>query len=118
MWPLTERSMIDKARRGGCPLLNIADGGDEPFCPKEVRAANGRLNAKNRDPKLWETKRYIGAAIREGFMSLETRDKYLALCDKYPTVFGQFREKLLAYERHKRGMFRNHGKTPRAPQPA
>ena len=41
-WKASERRLIAEARARGDKLLNIADGGDEPFCPPEVRSANGR----------------------------------------------------------------------------
>lgn len=41
-WQSLERQIIDQYRKDGCPLLNVADGGDEPHCPLEVRRANGR----------------------------------------------------------------------------
>lgn len=44
-WPDKEREMIAHHRQGG-RLLNVADGGDQPFCPIEVRRANGkRMNS-------------------------------------------------------------------------
>ena len=39
-WQEAERRHIADARARGERLLNIADGGDEPFCPPEVRASN------------------------------------------------------------------------------
>lgn len=46
-WPERERHWIGAFRqRGDSLLLNVAEGGDEPGCPPEVRAANARaLNA-------------------------------------------------------------------------
>jgi|SRR5215217_2940168 len=41
-WVEAERRLIAEARSRGERLLNVADGGDEPFCSPEVRAANGR----------------------------------------------------------------------------
>lgn len=41
-WRADERRLIAEARRRGDRLLNIADGGDEPFCPHEVRVANAK----------------------------------------------------------------------------
>lgn len=44
-WKDAERRLIAEHRALG-PLLNVADGGDEPACPIEVRRANAaRLNA-------------------------------------------------------------------------
>lgn len=41
-WREVERRLIAEARARGEKLLNVADGGDEPHCPIEVRRANGR----------------------------------------------------------------------------
>lgn len=44
-WKEAERRIIAEMREGG-RLLNVADGGDEPHCPLEVRKANAKkLNA-------------------------------------------------------------------------
>ncbi len=42
-WQSVERLAISDARASGVRLLNVADGGDEPYCSKEVRAANARV---------------------------------------------------------------------------
>jgi len=44
-WREAERRLITAARARGEKLLNLADGGDEPFCPPEVRRANGLRSA-------------------------------------------------------------------------
>lgn len=41
-WREAEIRLIREARERGEKLLNVADGGDQPYCSKEVRAANGR----------------------------------------------------------------------------
>lgn len=41
-WRESERRLIAEARVRGDRLLNVADGGDEPHCPIEVRRANAR----------------------------------------------------------------------------
>jgi len=41
-WKEAERRLIREARERGDKLLNVADGGDQPFCPVEVRRENGR----------------------------------------------------------------------------
>jgi len=54
-WPARERHWIETYRqREDGLMLNRAEGGDEPYCPPEVRAANAAgLNARLRaDPKL------------------------------------------------------------------
>lgn len=52
-WPEIERRLIAQARARGERLLNVADGGDQPGCPPEVRSSNAeRLNARLRDDDL------------------------------------------------------------------
>ena len=41
-WREAEREIIAAARARGDRLLNVADGGDEPFCSTETRRENGR----------------------------------------------------------------------------
>jgi hypothetical protein len=43
-WKATEKRLIADYRKTS-RLLNLADGGDEPYCPREVRVANGKKNA-------------------------------------------------------------------------
>jgi len=44
-WRDVERRFIKDGRAEGLRLLNIADGGDEPHCPTEVRRANGKKSS-------------------------------------------------------------------------
>ena len=60
-WAEAERRLIAGARARGDRLLNIADGGDEPFCAPEVRAANGPKVAAARSKVLWQVYRKFGA---------------------------------------------------------
>jgi len=46
-WRQIERQLISEARARGEKLLNVADGGDEPFCSIETRRANGRNSAQH-----------------------------------------------------------------------
>lgn len=50
-WRDAERRIIAQYRALG-PLLNVADGGDQPLCPSDVQRANAlKMNAKRRaDP--------------------------------------------------------------------
>lgn len=53
-WREAERTLIAQARAEvGRRLLNVADGGDEPFCPLHVRQENARKNTAARlaDPQ-------------------------------------------------------------------
>jgi len=44
-WRIEERRLIAEARARGEKLLNVADGGDEPFCSPEVRVSNAKKMA-------------------------------------------------------------------------
>jgi hypothetical protein len=85
-WKERERAMIAQLRAEGLRLLNLADGGDEPWCSSETRAANGRRVAAARDKLLWRLKRDLGAALKAGHVSDATKAKMRARLD----VFGQF----------------------------
>jgi len=94
-WREAERRLIADARAAGEKLLNIADGGDEPYCPKEVRARNGAANAKaiQADPlrkRVWELKRNIGQALKEGFVTNASRAKLRLAASLRPDLFGAF----------------------------
>lgn len=47
-WREAERRLIAQARSRGDFLLNLAAGGDEPFCSPEVRRQNGHKAFANR----------------------------------------------------------------------
>lgn len=68
-WKEAERRHIAEARARGERLLNVADGGDEPFCPPEVRAANGRMSKGRRwipqYPYVHQIKMRLGQHHRE-----------------------------------------------------
>lgn len=90
-WKARERSHIQAGRESGLRLLNVADGGDEPFCPPEVRAENGRRAARARivtpqKRRLWKLKRNLAMALRDGVVSDATKDKMRKRMD----VFGSF----------------------------
>lgn len=63
-WQREERRLIASARDRGYKLLNVADGGDEPHCPVEIRRANGRKNslARESDPVKKAIHRFLQRA--------------------------------------------------------
>ena len=89
-WQEAERRLIAFHRAAGAPLLNVAKGGDEPYCPASVRAANGRANAQKRNKRKWALMRSLGEALRRGHVSEQTKAKMRAR----PDVFGSFSEYL------------------------
>lgn len=74
-WQQAERDLIAECRRLGFPLLNVADGGDEP--------SHGRTE---REKRLWRLKRNLGGALRRGQVPEPVKAKMRAR----PDVFGQW----------------------------
>lgn len=79
-WKEAERRLIAEYRGKGERLLNLADGGDEPFCPKEIRAANGQKAAIERNKTVHRLICYFGAEARRNEQRGNTgqRDKMRA----------------------------------------
>lgn len=88
-WPDRERFHIAALRASG-GLLNLADGGDQPMCPLETRAANGRKNAAARDPRIWALKRSIGEGLKNGWVTEATKEKLRYVARKRPDLFGEW----------------------------
>lgn len=96
-WREAERRLIKEARDKGIKLLNLADGGEEPYCPPEIRSANGhRLVAKGRDdPKYAAIKRIktqLGTAYYRGWCSDSLVDKMRAMAVQAPDIFGKWKD--------------------------
>lgn len=92
-WTHSERELIFFHRAAGTRLLNLADGGDEPYCTPEIRAANGRKTAAaiHSDPKrkrLWHLKQRLSHALSQGHCSESTREKMRECARKRPDLFG------------------------------
>lgn len=98
-WEDLERDLITQWREDGMRLLNVAEGGDEPYCPPEVRAENGRKVAASiaADPikkRIWHAKRALGAYIRDPKISEEAKERMrvkMRMCAaKRPDLFGSW----------------------------
>ena len=94
-WPEAERRLIELSRARGCRLLNVAEGGNAPYCSDEQRATNGRkLNAALKvSPdmtRLREMNRYLSWAIKNGDGSNGARAKLRIAATKRPDLFGIF----------------------------
>lgn len=76
-WQQEEIDAIRRARESGARLLNIADGGQSPFCPHEVRVENGRKAAIAR-VSTEEKRRYqeVKYRAREVVKWLKSRGKW------------------------------------------
>ena len=87
-WRESERRLIAEARARGDRLLNVADGGDEPHCPPEVRKANSdRLNARGELHGYNTMMRRCGQALRH-LRSLPHRQE---TADKMEVAMGVMR---------------------------
>ena len=91
-WQQCEREAIASARLGGANILNLANGGNEPYCAPEIRAANGRKSAvarvsTPRKAKIYEAKQALGILLRQGFVRESTKEKLRALALSYPNQF-------------------------------
>lgn len=65
-WDVDEIAAIKEYREKGFRLLNVADGGNKPYCGIETRKSNGRVNANtvHSDPKkkrIWYLKQQLGS---------------------------------------------------------
>lgn len=89
-WQDYERLIIVDAKLDGIPLLNVADGGDEPHCPVEVRRNNARMLNSHPLSELIALKRKIRAGLRSGFFSEKARAKIRLAAHKAPHIFGEF----------------------------
>lgn len=94
-WAEAERRLIREGREKGLKLLNVAEGGEEPFCPPEVRSANGhKLVALKRQDTQWsrlvKIKTQLGQAYKRGHVNDATVDKMRALAAEDPKTFGKW----------------------------
>lgn len=92
-WRADEKRLIAEARARGDRLLNVAEGGDEPFCPPETRSRNGKLAvaARTSTPeksRLYRLKKSLGDSIKRGQVSEPTLAKIRAAAVSHPHVFG------------------------------
>lgn len=90
-WEDCERLAIAEAKRLGCDLLNLAEGGDGPSCSREVRSANAkRLNERlaqdPRQAKLRENLRRLAISLKQGYVSQATREKIRSRPDVFSSL--------------------------------
>jgi len=80
-WEQAEREAIATARANGVRLLNLAEGGDQPFCSREVRSRNGSRTSQTRHYFVWFASRTMGQNakwLRENV----GEDAYVRSCQK------------------------------------
>ena len=95
-WQEAERRLIAQHRLLGSPLLNLADGGDQPKCPREVQVSNGKaLNARLRANPLDARIRYLKVSMGRRLARGELNDEQIAklryCARKAPHIFGKYR---------------------------
>lgn len=93
-WIEAEKRWIESHRPSG-RLLNVADGGDEPYCSPEVRAENGRRASKivHSDPRkkrLWCLKKELGVLLKQGYVMESTKEKMRYAARIWPHLFGDW----------------------------
>lgn len=91
-WQGEERHLIAKARAFGMRLLNVADGGDEPHCPTEVRRANAKKANESRTGGMrgyWAMMRIAGALVRRWADMPEKAEKVAKLRDNMAYLRAQ-----------------------------
>lgn len=94
-WPDVERAEIIKARANGANLTNVAAGGNEPHCPREVRASNGRANATKRTAtplarRIYTLKTRLGRGLEKGWVTEEAKAKLRLAAQMAPELFGEW----------------------------
>lgn len=102
-WQSLERALIKQYREDGFKMLNVADGGDEPFmsteqrraigakikCPRHVRQANGRkvsalIQADPRRAELHRLKLMMAGEWARGNLPVVVKDRMVSLAFEYP----------------------------------
>ncbi len=92
-WETRERALIAEARAKGVALLNVANGGNEPFCPTETRRLNGpkAAVARVRTPEMawiYAIKRKIGIDLKQGYITEAAKEKLRSAARNCPELFG------------------------------
>ena len=94
-WKVREKELIAAERLINPSLLNVANGGNEPFCPPSVRAENGRMVAKlrvrdERAATIYRLKRNLAQALRRGELREDTKTKLRLAAVRFPHLFSEW----------------------------
>lgn len=94
-WQSLEKLLIEQYRGDGARLLNLAEGGDQPYCSDETRVKNGRALASRiaSDPmtaRLRANKQMLSAALRLGQLSERVKAKMRYCANRRPDLFGEW----------------------------
>lgn len=88
-WVADEVTMIKEYKDKGCKLLNIALGGNMPYCSPEQREINGRNIVKNiKNKRLWMLKKEFGQYLSR-MKSTGNVSQYNYFIDKIKSVSKQ-----------------------------
>jgi len=93
VWPERETVIIAEHRGRFSNLLNVANGGNEPLCSKEVRAENARNVTKirtsdSRKAEIYRLKKMLGDSLRRGFVREDTKELLRYAARRDPENFG------------------------------
>lgn len=94
-WQECEKLIISSYKQSGIQLLNVAEGGDEPYCDDTVRSSNAnKMNARLKsDPQLARMrylKAVLGISIKSGSINDRTKDKLRAAAIRHPLLLGEY----------------------------
>lgn len=90
-WQEAEKRQIAFYRATSTRLLNVADGGDEPKCPYEIRVKNGSRIAGTRDHRLWKIKWAVGQILAHSKrLTDEEKSRVRIAVTTYPERFARF----------------------------
>jgi hypothetical protein len=93
-WRDAEIRLIE-LHKGSGKLLNLAKGGDEPFCDISVRRANGfnvvkKLHSDPQAKRIWKLKSFVGRELKLGNLPESFKVKLRQAAQKAPDIFGQW----------------------------
>jgi hypothetical protein len=93
-WQAREVALIAEYRKTH-KLLNVADGGDQPYCPPDICAMNARGATKKRSAtpeakRIYELKRDVGRILKSGYVTEAAKDKLRLAAKKAPHLFGKW----------------------------
>ena len=94
-WQSEERRLISEARADGFRLLNVSDGGNQPWSSETTLAENGKKSAIARvstpeKRRLYRLKRTLSAALARGELSEGVKIKMRTAARKMPEAFGSW----------------------------
>lgn len=91
-WKDREKYWISHFRAIGS-LLNLADGGDEPYCSRDIRKSNGRKVSALRvstpeKARFYYLKKRLAQGLKAGYASPETKEKIREGARRHPELLG------------------------------